>query len=105
MNETEFNALADETLSRIEVALDRCGVDLDCSQVGDGVLEIETDGGGKIIVNRHAANREIWVAARSGGFHFQWSGGAWLDSRGQGELMAVLSLLVSEATGERISLG
>ena len=30
--------------------------------------------GGKLIVNRHVPNREIWVAARSGGFHFRAAG-------------------------------
>ena len=39
--------------------------------LNDGILEIDCGDGGKIIVNRHVPNREIWVAARSGGFHFR----------------------------------
>ena len=45
------------------------------------MLEIEFADGSKIIVNRHGAAREIWVAARSGGFHFRWDGAAWRDTR------------------------
>ena len=42
--------------------------------LNDGILEIECEDGSKLIVNRHVPNREIWVAARSGGFHFRARG-------------------------------
>ena len=46
----------------------------------------------------------MWVAARSGGFHFRWDGTAWRDTRGGGELMADLSALVSAQAGEPVDL-
>lgn len=104
MNDTEFNVLANQTLDQIERALDLSGLDLDCSRVGDGVLEIEFETGSKIIVNRHAAAQEIWLAARSGGFHFRWDGQAWRDTRDAGELMSALSRLVSDQSGETVRL-
>lgn len=104
MNDSEFNALADAALQQIESGLERSGVALDFARVGDGVLEIEFDDGGKIIVNRHEAAREIWLAARSGGFHYRWDGSCWRDTRGGAELMAALSRLVSEQVGETVSL-
>ncbi|WP_319242953.1 iron donor protein CyaY [uncultured Propionivibrio sp.] len=103
MNESEFNALADQMLDRIEAALDRWDADLDCSRSGDGVLEIEFDDGGKIIVNRHVAAQEIWVAARSGGFHFRWDGAVWRDTRDASELIEALARLVSAQSGEAVS--
>ena len=54
---------------------------LDFELKAGGIVEIEFDDGSKIIVNRHGAAREIWVAARSGGFHFRWDGAAWRDTR------------------------
>ena len=81
MNESEFNGLADKMLDRIERALEHCGADLDCSRVGDGVLEIEFEDASKIIVNRHLAAQELWVAARSGGYHFRWDGESWRNTR------------------------
>ena len=73
ITESEFIAAADRTLAAIGEALDAAlagaDVDLDWS-LNDGILEIECDDGSKLIVNRHVPNREIWVAARSGGFHF-----------------------------------
>lgn len=105
MNESEFNALADAALKRIETGLDASGADLDFAMVSAGVLEIEFADGSKIIVNRHGAAQEVWVAARAGGFHFRWDGKFWRDTRNSGELMAALSALVSAQGGETVDLG
>ena len=104
MNDSEFNALADEALTRIEAGLERSGADLDFAMISSDVLEIEFPDGGKIVVNRHAAAREIWVAARSGGFHFRWDGQVWRDTRDSSELMSALSALVSKQSGETVDL-
>lgn len=105
MNETEFEALAGAALERIEHALEASGVDADFELKEGGVLEIEFGDGSKIIVNRHGTAREIWVAARSGGFHFRWDGSVWRDSRDRTELFAALSRLVSMQSGSPVILG
>ena len=99
MNESEFNQLADAALTRIETAVDDCGVD--CNRSGN-LLEVEFDNGQKIIINRHDVNREIWVAAKSGGFHYAWQDGAWHSRRDGSELFARLHELFA-AQGEEIS--
>jgi len=104
MNESEFEALAAAALERIERALEASGVEADFELKAGGILEIEFDDGSKIIVNRHGAAREIWVAARSGGFHFRWDGVAWRDTREGGELFAALSRLVSQQGGQSVIL-
>ena len=104
MNDSEFNALADAALQEIEAGLERSGADLDFEMGGDSVLEIEFADGSKIIVNRHNSAREVWVAARSGGFHYRWDGSCWQDTRGGEELMAALSRLVSAQAGETVVL-
>lgn len=104
MNESEFNGLAEETLDRIECSLESRNVDIDCSRVGDGVLEIEFDDGTKIVVSRHVVMQEIWVAARSGGYHFSWDGKLWRDTRDGAELMGALSELISAQAKARIDL-
>ncbi len=99
MDEREFNQLADQVLAKIEGAADASGID--CNRSGN-VLEIECDNGAKIIVNRHDINREIWVAAKSGGFHFSHQEGMWISQRDQAELYAKMKELLSEQ-GEEIS--
>lgn len=104
MEETEFNSLAEATLARIERALDDCGADIDYELQPGGVLELEFGNGSRIIINRHAAAREIWVAARSGGFHFRHENGRWIGTRDGAELFETLERLASEQSGERVAL-
>jgi len=68
------------------------------------VLEIEFADGSRMVINRHGAAREIWVAARSGGFHFRWDGSVWRDTRDGAELFAALSRLVSAQGGQPVLL-
>lgn len=93
---SEFETRADEMLERIAQAVEESGADCDCEPKGSGVLEIEFPDGSRIIVNRHSAAREIWVAARSGGHHFRFDGSAWVDTRDKRELLAALSALIAE---------
>ena len=104
MEDREFNTLADAALASIEAALETSGADVDFELAAGGVLEIEFADGSKIIVNRHGVAREIWVAARAGGFHFRWDGLVWRDTRDGGELMDRLSALASQQAGEAINL-
>ena len=104
LSDSQFEVLATRALERVEAALEASGIDADFELKEGGVLEIEFGDGSKIIVNRHAAAREIWVAARSGGFHFRWDGSAWRDTREGSELFAALSRLVSAQSGQAVTL-
>ena len=104
MDEREFETRAAQALSAIEQALEAAELDADFELKEGGILEIEFDDGSKIIINRHAAAREIWVAARSGGFHFRWDGAAWRNTRDGSELFAALSTLVSQQLGRGVRL-
>jgi CyaY protein len=105
MDDKEFGQTADTALASIEHALEHCGADVDFELAAGGVLEIEFDDGSKIIVNRHGVAKEIWVAARSGGFHFRYDGSVWRDTRDGAELFTRLSALVGEQAGAPVSLG
>lgn len=104
MTDAEFETLTDATLTAVERALERADLDLDVQPKGAGVLEIEFADGSKVIVNRHAAAREIWVAARSGGFHFRRVDDAWRNTRDGTELFAALSKIVSAQGGTPVIL-
>ena len=100
--DTAFLAAADATLAAIGAALDVAADDSDADvdwSLNDGILTIDGGTGGKIIVNRHAVNREIWVAARAGGFHFRASAGAWRDTRTGEALGARLAQLLRDQMG------
>ena len=103
MTESEFNELADAVFQRIEQALDNCDKDIDYDSNGS-VMEIEFADGGKVIVNRHVPNREIWLAAKSGGFHYSFQDGSWLSQRDGSELFAMLGDLLEKGSGARLPL-
>lgn len=100
MNDTEFLRLAEAAFARIQEALE--DADLDFEQPADGILEIEFDDGSKLVINRHQAAREIWVAARAGGFHFRHDGAAWKDTRDGSGLYAKLAALIESQGGVRV---
>jgi len=101
MTESEFNELADAVFARIENALDESDAGIDYDSNGS-VMEIEFGDGSKLIDNRHVLNREIWLAARSGGFHFAMQDGRWFSQRDGSELFAKLGELVQLGTGQKL---
>lgn len=105
MTETEFNQLADETYARIESALEGLDDGIDFERAPGGVLEIEFDNGSKIIINRQGATHEIWIAAKSGGFHYRWQDNAWRDTRDGSELLQSLARFIAQQGGGNIRFG
>ena len=108
MSEKEFLDLAETTLTAIEAALDRLNdedaIDVECKRSGN-VLEIEfIDNGSKIIINSQAPMKEMWVAAKAGGFHYKYVDGAWINTRDGSELYAALSQLASAQGGAAVTL-
>ena len=100
MDEAEFEKLADAALTRAEGALEAYDPDADLELKEGGILEVTFASGARLIVNRHRAAREIWVAAPSGGFHFRWDGTAWRDTRSGRELFESLAALAAEHGGK-----
>ena len=101
MTETEFHRAVDGVLARIErsvEASDSLDVDLE-----GGILTITCPDDSRVIVNRQTPNREIWVAARSGGFHFTWRDGQWRDTRSGAELFASLAGILAMQAGENVA--
>jgi len=104
MTESEFESLAGAALAALESAFEASLPDADVQSKGAGVIEIEFDDGSKMVINRHGAAREIWVAAKSGGFHFRHDGAAWRDTRDGTELFAAVSKLASQQCGMPVDL-
>ena len=103
MTETEFNQTVDAIFLNIEAALDARDTDIDYETVA-GILTLEFDNGSKIIINRQGPTQEIWVAAKSGGYHYRLDGSAWHNTRDGTELLSSLSRYISQQSGEDIQL-
>ena len=93
----DFEYQAQAALDQLEAELESAGADFE--QKGDGLIEILLDDDSKVIVNRHSAAREIWVAARSGAFHYRWDGGRWRNTRDGSELFESIRKLLAAPGG------
>jgi CyaY protein len=103
MTETEFQQQADEVLYAIGDALDASTLDCDW-ECADGILTIDLEGG-KIIVNRHVPNQEIWLASSlMGAAHFRFDGNAWQDTRGNASLGIAVRHAIGAQSGEAFAL-
>lgn len=104
MEMDDFEQRTVAVLEAISEAIDAVDLDCDLDQKGDGVLEVTLGNGSRLIVNRHTAANEIWVAAKSGGHHFRFNGQNWVNTRDGGELFSSISRYLSEQAHKTIVL-
>jgi CyaY protein len=99
LTDAEYRASADAVLAHVEATIDGWlqadVVDIDTNRTG-GLLELSFPNGSKIVLNTQPPLHELWMAARSGGFHYKFVQGRWLDTRDASELFAALSACASE---------
>ena len=86
MTESEFNDEIDHTFEALEQVLDQIEDGLDYENSG-GVLTVEFDNDTTMVFSRQPPTQQLWLAARSGGFHFAYDEAArdWRGTR-DGEL-------------------
>lgn len=101
MNETEFHQLVDSQMQIIEQAIDDSGADIDYETTGN-VMTLEFDDRSQIIINRQEPMKEIWLASKSGGFHFQWQDEQWICSKTGVELISMVKQECEKHAGEEI---
>ena len=99
---TEFNEAVDALFEQVVEVIDATDA-ADDIELNQGVLEITCVNKSKIIINRHAPTQEIWVAAKSGGYHFKWTDGSWVDTRSGEALSDSISRVVFEQSGVRVA--
>ena len=106
MTDLEFLDRAELLLKAIELACDRINdegdVDIDNQRVG-GMITLTFENKSQIIVNLQKPLHEVWLAARSGGYHFKFDGQQWADTKGQGEFFERLSQDATAQTGQALS--
>ncbi len=105
LTEAEFNDKAAQTILRLEEAIEASGADIDYETVSE-ILTLEFADRSKIIVNKQGAARQLWVAAKSGGFHYDYNaaGNCWRNDQSGEELFAELTRLISQQAGEPVML-
>lgn len=99
MTDPEFMDRAESVLDAVEACCDRINeqtdADIDNQRVGAMVTLVFTNKS-QIVINLQKPLHEIWLAARSGGYHYKFNSMVWNDTKGQGEFFENLSRYASE---------
>jgi CyaY protein len=102
LTDRDYHAKTAAVLAGIEARIDSWlqddVVDIDTQRSG-GLLEMSFPNGSKIVLNTQPPLQELWLAARSGGYHYKYVAGAWRDTRDGRELFEALSACASEQAG------
>lgn len=92
--EFEFLEHAERLLKAVELNCDRINdesqVDIDNSRAGS-MITISFEDKSQIIINLQKPLKEVWMATRSGGYHYHFANAVWLDTKSAQEFWAQLS--------------
>jgi len=112
IDDKQFYQLGSNLLQSIEAALeaadDELDLDLDVERQGGNVINIRFRDKSVIVVNTQPPLHEIWVAAKSGGYHYRWAGTMatplWLDTKTGRELLSDLTQFASAQAGQAVKI-
>ncbi|QHA87106.1 iron donor protein CyaY [Serratia rhizosphaerae] len=103
MNDSEFHQLADQLMQDIEQTLDNFDGDADIDyETNAGVMTLTFENGSKIVINRQEPLHQVWLATKSGGYHFDYRDGVWLCDRSGWSFSQLLSEAATQQAGETI---
>lgn len=102
MTDPEFMDRAENLLKAVELSCDRINdegdADVDNQRTG-GMVTLVFPNHTQIVINLQKPLHEVWMAAKSGGYHYKFDGQQWMDTKGQGEFFASLSRDASAQAG------
>ncbi len=102
MTDLDYLNHAEALLRRVEQTCDRINdetdADVDNQRVG-GMITLTFPNRSQIVINLQKPLQEVWMAARTGGFHYRFDGQRWLDTKAGSEFFADLSRYASEQAG------
>lgn len=112
IDDKQFYQLGSNLLHSIEVALEAADealdLDLDIERQGGNVINIRFKDKSVIVINTQPPLHEIWVAAKSGGYHYRWAGTLaqplWLDTKTGKELLSDLTEFASAQAGQTVKM-
>ena len=103
MEDNEYFDLVEEIFNDIEDRVDELPFDLDID-VSGGLLTVTFPDGSSVVLSKQVANQEIWVAAKSGGFHLQAQGSGWICDTTEENLTELLNRVFTEQLGAEVAL-
>ncbi len=103
LSEARYHDLIDAVQQEVEDVFDDSGLDVDLENSA-GVLTVRFENGSQLILSRQEPLRQLWVAARSGGFHFDYdeSNERWICDSSDEPLGELLERVTQDQAGEAL---
>lgn len=103
LTEARFHDLVDATQQQLDIVFEESGLDVDVENSG-GVLTVRFENHTQLIFSRQPPLRQLWLAAKAGGFHFDYDedSGQWMCESTDELLGEMLQRLVFDQTGEAL---
>lgn len=94
MTDLEFMDRAETLLKSVELGCDALNdstdADIDAQRSG-GMITLAFPNRSQIVINLQKPLHEVWLATRSGGYHYRWVDGVWQDTKGAGNFFDQLT--------------
>ena len=100
LTEARFHDLVDATQQSLEDIFDESDLDIDLESSA-GVLTVKFENGSQLIFSRQEPLRQLWLAAVSGGFHFDYDEESerWRCDKSEEQLGEMLERIVKQQAG------
>ena len=106
MTDVQYQNLAEKVIAEVEMSCDRINdntdADVDSQRTGN-MLTLTFFNRSQIVINLQKPLQEIWMAAKSGGFHYKFESGAWLDTKSGIDFFVELSRCASAQCGQLLA--
>ena len=102
MQDREYEERVDDLFNAIEDEIDEFEADIDVDSSA-GMLTIEFPNGSSVILSRQIANHEVWIAAKSGGYHLAFDDDQWFCRTSEENLPKLLDRVFTEQLGKTVS--
>ncbi len=104
LDDNDYDMRVRATLAHIEQAIETRAPDIDFETEGE-ILTLEFPDGSHIVINKQRPLKQIWLAARAGGFHYDYNADAdhWVRNGGH-ELLADLEVFASQQLKKPVRL-
>lgn len=101
LTEARFHDLVDATQQALEELFEDYADDV---EISSGLMTIKFDNGSQLIISRQEPLRQLWLAARSGGYHFDYDEemGKWVCEKSEELLGEILTRATWEQAGVKL---
>ncbi len=105
LSNSQFHDLVDATQRNLEDIIDDSDVDIDIESSA-GILTLTFENQNQVILSRQEPLKQLWLADRSGGFHFDYDNqqAAWFCASNQQTLTQMLGEILHTHTQQTFDL-